>query len=118
MNPSFNLDSALVMLGQGLYAVVGHICFDAGLYGLVTAVLIAISGGITHSTKYGAPLLVVSRKLAIFCGILSAPGAIILATAHQLPSIGSFQVTPIAFIIFWSWISLHLAAEEFNFEFF
>jgi hypothetical protein len=106
------------MLGQGLYAVVGHICFVAGVYGLVTACLIAISGCFARSTKYGLPLLVVSRKLVIFCGILAAPGTVILAITHQLPSTGAFEVTPIAFIIFWTWISLHLAAEEFNFEFF
>ena len=118
MNSPFNLDSALTMLGQGLYAVVGHICFEAGLYGLFTALLIAVSGCVTRLTRYGLPLLVVSRKLAVFCSILIAPGTIILATTHQLPATGAFQVTPVAFIIFWSWISLHLAAEEFNFEFF
>jgi hypothetical protein len=118
MTPSFNLDTALAMLGQGLYAVFGHICFDAGLYGLVMALLLAIAGLILRSTRYGPPLFVVSRKLGLFCGILAAPGALILISAHHLPAIGAFNISPLAFVIFWTWISLHLAAEEFNFEFF
>jgi hypothetical protein len=115
---AFNLDTALTTLGQGLYAVAGHICFEAGLYGLATAFLIAVSGLIVRSTRYGVPLLVVSRKLALFCSILALPGALILAFTHQLPAIGAFKVWPLAYVIFWTWISLHLAAEEFNFEFF
>ena len=115
---SFNLDAALAMLVRGLYAIVGHICFDAGLYGLGMAALTAFAGLITRSTRYGLPLLMASRKLALLCSILVAPGALIMAVTHHLPPTGAFNVSPLAFMVFWSWIGLHLAAEQFNFEFF
>jgi hypothetical protein len=116
MPERFNLDATLALLGKGMYALIGHICFDAGLYGFIVVAGVAIAGYVLRSSRYGHPLLVVARKLGIVCVILVLPGVFILTSSHCLPPIGVLNISPLAFVIFWSWICLHLSAEEMNFS--
>ena len=116
----FNLDAFLASVWQALNALVCHVWFDAAVHGMAMAAAIAIAGIILHKRglRFGVPLLSVGKKLAIFCLFLLAPGALSLITHGKLPDAGVFNVSSLGFIAFWSLISLHLSAEEMNFQWF
>src|SRR5205814_6820305 len=116
----FNLDETMNMVGQAFYGVTCHIWFDAALHGLIIAAFIGIAGLLLRYRKhnYGKPLLAVCWKLSLFCLLLAAPGAVVLLMSGHLPSTGAFRISSLGFIVFWSWISLHLSAEEMNFQWF
>jgi hypothetical protein len=116
----FDLQATLDSAGVAFQAVTCHIFFDAALHGLVIAAIIGIVGAVLWSRKhkYGRPFVMVCKKLAIACCIMATPGIISLALSHQLPPTGAFHINSLGFILFWSWICLHLSAEEMNFEWF
>lgn len=114
----FNLEQTMHSVGIALQAVTGHIFFDAALHGLIIALVIALVGLVLllRKQKYGQPLTIVAGKLSIACLIMMLPGFFFLLKQHQLPSTGVFHINSLGFIVFWVWISLHLSAEEINFE--
>lgn len=116
----FNLDQTMQMIGQAFYGVTCHIWFDAALHGLAIAVLIGLTGLVlkTRNHRYGRPLMAVCWKLGLFCLLLVMPGALALLISGTLPPTGAFKISSLGFIVFWSWISLHLSAEEMNFQWF
>jgi hypothetical protein len=116
----FNLDATLQMAGQAATAVFCNIVLAAAGHGLILAFLVACLGLVltTRKHRYGRPLLVVAGKIAIVCAVMAIPGSIFWLSTHHLPATGTFQVSSLGFLVFWSWISLHLCAEEMNFEWF
>jgi hypothetical protein len=116
----FDLQATLDAAGTAFQAVCCHIFFDAALHGIVIAALLGIVGAILWKRKqrFGRPLVMVSKKLAIACSIMALPGIISLALSKELPPTGAFHINSLGFILFWSWICLHLSAEEMNFEWF
>lgn len=114
----FDLDACLAAMKEGLAAVVCHIGFDAAIHGLIFAVVVGLAGLSRRNDRFGKPLVAVSRKLALFCLILLLPGALSVAFTGRLPSTGTFQISSLGFIVFWTLITLHLCAEEMNFQWF
>lgn len=117
---NLNLDASLHMIGQAATAVVCNICFNAALHGLALAAVVATVGLCMrlNRRRFGPPLLAVAGKLSLFCLLMLMPGSLFWLTMHSLPSTGSFHISSLGFLIFWMWISLHLSAEEMNFEWF
>ena len=120
MPEKFDLQATLDMAGGAFQAVACHIFFDAALHGAAIAIIIGIIGAILWSRKNrsGRPLVMVCKKLLIACAVMATPGLISLMCSRQLPPTGAFQINSLGFIAFWSWITLHLSAEEMNFEWF
>lgn len=116
----FNLDATLGALWQACSALVCHALFDAALHGLAVAMLVGILGLIAarRGQRFGKPLQAVCKKLSLFCLLLMIPGALALLTCGHLPPVGVFQFSSLGFVVFWGLISLHLSAEEMNFEWF
>lgn len=116
----FNLDATVTAVGQACTALFCHALFDAALHGLAVALAVGLVGLVftQRRKRFGKPLLAVSAKLAMFCAVLTLPGIIALATAGHLPPVGVFQFSSLGFVVFWGLISLHLSAEEMNFEWF
>ena len=116
----FDLDACLSSLKEGLTAVVCHVGFDAALHGLAFALVIGLCGLIMRGRgkRSGKPLIAVCLKLSAFCLLLMLPGLAALAVQGALPSTGTFQISSLGFIVFWTLICLHLSAEEMNFQWF
>lgn len=116
----FNLDAALQMAGQAATALFCNIVLAAAGHGLVLAILVGLIGWVllARQKRWGRPLLVVAGKIAVVCAVMAVPGTIFWLSTHKLPGTGTFQVSSLGFLVFWSWISLHLCAEEMNFEWF
>ncbi|HEY9869204.1 MAG TPA: hypothetical protein V6D08_08560 [Candidatus Obscuribacterales bacterium] len=116
----FNLDSALASAWQAFQAVVCHIGFEAALHGLAFAFLLGLAGlvFIRRGQRFGRPLVAVCFKLSLFCLVLMLPGVMALVLSGRLPATGTLKISSLGFIVFWSLISLHLSAEEMNFEWF
>jgi MYXO-CTERM domain-containing protein len=116
----FNLDSALAGAWQAFQAVVCHIGFEAALHGLAFAVVLGLAGlvFIRRRQRFGRPLLAVCWKLSLFCLVLMLPGVLTLVLSGQLPPTGTLKISSLGFMAFWSLISLHLSAEEMNFQWF
>ncbi|SRR5579875_2630763 len=120
MPERFNLDATLAALGQAAGALVCHALFDAAVHGLAVAAAVAAVGLLIarRQSRLGRPLLAAGRKLGIFCAALAVPGLISLLTSGRLPPVGVFHFSSLGFVVFWSLISLHLSAEEMNFQWF
>jgi len=116
----FDLQATINGTGQALGAIVCHIGFEAALHGLAFALVLGLAGLILagRGQKFGRPLMAVCAKLSLFCLVLMSPGVIALLVSGGLPSTGTFEITSLGFIVFWSLISLHLSAEEMNFQWF
>jgi hypothetical protein len=114
----FDLDATLAAISQACTALFCHALFLAALHGLAVAAVVGISGYFiaTRGVRFGKPLVAVSRKLFIFCGVLTVPGLGALLFSGHLPPVGVFHFSSLGFIVFWSVISLHLSAEEMNFQ--
>jgi len=117
---NFDLQATMSGAGQALGAIVCHIGFEAALHGLAFALVLGLAGLILarRGQKFGRPLMAVCGKLSLFCLVLMSPGVIALLVSGGLPSTGTFEITSLGFIVFWSLISLHLSAEEMNFQWF
>lgn len=116
----FDLQATVDAVYQAIIGLICHIGFDAGVHGLILALIIGLTGLILtqKKTRFGKPLIAVFRKLALFCAIMMLPGIVALAVEHQLPSTGVLHVSSLGFIAFWSLITLHLSAEEMNYQWF
>lgn len=114
----FNLDATLSAIAQACTALFCHALFDAAWHGFAVALLVGLAGFLLHKRKqrFGKPLIAVCRKLSAFCLVLTIPGIISLVTSGRLPPVGVFQFSSLGFLVFWSFVSLHLSAEEMNFE--
>ncbi len=114
----FDLDTTLALLGQSLQSVVCHVLFDASWHGLSVALTLFIAGMLLHIKKhqFGVPLILASYKLAFICVVLSLPGVLHWLVYQSLPPTGTFHVSTLGFLLFWSWIGLHLSAEEMVFS--
>jgi predicted branched-subunit amino acid permease len=116
----FDLNATVSAIGQACTALFCHALFDAALHGLAVALTVGLVGLILSQRRqrFGKPLMAVSAKLAMFCAALLLPGLIALITSGHLPAVGVFQFSSLGFVVFWGLISLHLSAEEMNFEWF
>lgn len=116
----FDLDATLAAIGQALQAIICHAVFDAALHGIAVALVVGACGFflVKRQKRFGRPLMAAARKLMIFCTFLLIPGFASLLLAGHLPPVGVFQVSSLGFIVFWCVISLHLSAEEMNFQWF
>jgi hypothetical protein len=116
VSEKFDLHTTLKAIGQAGLAVVCHMVFKFALHGLFMAVLLAVIGAILlrKSHRFGPPLLVVARRVAIVCLFLCLPGASALVLYGSLPPAGVFNINSIGFVCLWSLICLHLSAEEIN----
>ena len=116
----FDLDACLNSLREGLSAVVCHVAFDAAVHGLMFAAMLGLIGLVLsrQGHRFGRPLIAVCRKLSVVCVVLALPGGIAYAVSGHLPSTGSFQISSLGLIVFWTLISLHMSAEEMNFQWF
>jgi len=113
-SPKFDLHTTLEAIGQAGVAVVCHMFFKFALHGLFMATLLALIGTVLFKRNhaYGQPLLVVAKRIAIFCLLLAVPGGCSLLFYGKLPDAGVFNVNSIGFICLWSLICLHFSAEE------
>lgn len=117
---SFDLAQTIASLILGLEAVFCNIWLMAGIHGLVFAFIIGIIG-LTfriRKSKFAYPLLHAFRKMIFLCLLLGSPGLIYLAFNGKVPSTGTFSINSLGYAVFWSMISLHLCAEQVNFEWF
>ncbi len=117
---AFDLAGTLSGAGQALGAIVCHIGFQAALHGLAFALVLGLLGLVLarRGQRFGKPLIAVCGKLSLFCLALMIPGGVALVVSGGLPSTGTFEITSLGFIVFWSLIGLHLSAEEMNFQWF
>lgn len=115
---TFDLAATLHAIGQAFIAVICRIGFEVAVHGLAVAFLVGILGLIflQRQHKAGRPLLVVCKKLSIFCGVLALPGTICLLSSHVLPKVNTLQLNSIGLLGFWSLVVLHLIMEEMNFQ--
>lgn len=109
-----------------IYAAVGHafnvvVCtigVQVALHGAILALIIGIVGLICVKQRRpsGKPLLVVCRKLTIFCAIIAIPGVLTLAATGELPPVGHLRLNSFGLFGFWSLIIAHLSMEEMNYQ--
>jgi hypothetical protein len=120
MDESFNLHKTVEAVGQAYYAVICHICFDAGLHGVAMALLLALVGFINgkRGGRFGKPLISVARRFGLFSLALTVPGFIVLVLKGQLPATGVYNVNSFGFIGFWSLVLSFLCADEMNYQWF
>jgi ABC-type transport system involved in cytochrome c biogenesis permease component len=113
---NFNLHATLTAISQAVVAVVCHMLFMWALHGLGLAAIVAVIGLILFKRghRFGAPLMHVARRTAIFCAVVCLPGVVWLAAFGKLPDAGVFNFNSLGLIGFWSLIYLHLSAEEIN----
>ena len=114
VSESFDLHATLTAIGQAFLAVVGHMLFKFGLHGLIMAALLALAALIfvRKNPLLQKSILTASRRVAIFCLVITLPGFLCLIIYGRLPDAGVFNVNSIGFICLWSLICLHLSAEE------
>ena len=117
---SFNLHTTLIQINQAVFAVVCHIFFEAGLHGLISALIIGIIGSILlmRKQRFGKPFIAVGKKLGLVCSGLMLPGILAILKLGHLPAAGVFNVNSLGFMVFWSLVSLYLCAEEMNYQWF
>lgn len=117
---NFDLNAFMASINQAIIGLVCHIFFSAGLHGLAFAFCIFMLGLLLsqRQVKAARPLKAVAKKLTLFCLVICIPGAIALLAQGSLPQAGNLEVSSLGFIAFWSLISLHLSAEEMNFQWF
>jgi hypothetical protein len=111
---SFDLHATLHSIGQAALAVTGHMLFKFGVHGLFMAAFMAIAGLVLvrkNPTLHKA-LLLVARRIAVFCAVISLPGIMCLIFYGKLPDAGVFNINSMGFICLWSLICVHLFAEE------
>jgi hypothetical protein len=115
---TFDLQATVTMVGQALIAVICNVGFQAATAGLAVACVIAIIGLIAYKQgrRTGKPLLLVARKIAIFCGFLAIPGLLALLLKGQLPPVNQLVLNPLGLIGFWGLVTAHLCMEEMNFQ--
>ncbi len=116
----FDLAATTDAIWQAVVAIVCRIGFDAAVHGfcvsaLVLAVGLSLSG---KKHRYGKPLIMVFRKMAIFCSILILPGLVCLISSGKLPPVNSLQLNSVGLIVFWALVTLHLIMVEINFQLF
>jgi len=111
---NFNLHATMQAIGSAVVAVVGHMLFKFAIHGLIMAIVLMLVGFILEKRKhrFGRPLVLVTGRIFLFCGILCLPGAYFLVKDGHLPDAGVFNINSYGFISLWSLIFLHLTAEE------
>lgn len=116
----FSLEATCKAVADAFAIIVASVGFQVATAGLAVALVIGVLGliALSQHKKTGRPLLVVTRKLAIFCGLLSLPGLITLLTAGRLPPVNQLSLHPLGLLGFWSLVTAHLCMEEMNFEWF
>ncbi len=117
---SFDLSSALAAVSQALGAIVCHIGFLAAVHGLILSTALGGLGFVLlkKGRPAGRPLLVVFKKIAIFCLFLMVPGAIALIASGHLPAVGQLRLNSVGLFGFWVLVLAHFCMEEMNFEWF
>lgn len=116
----FNFQQTVSEVGQAAIAVIGHCLFDAAINGFLLAIVIALVALILSRTKhrFTKPLFSVARRLSIVCAVVAVPGVLYLIFTGKLPSSGNYNVTSLGYIVWWSMVSVHMCAEEMNFQWF
>lgn len=115
---TFDLQATVAMVGQAFIAVICNVGFQAATAGLAVACMIAVIGlvSLKQGRRTGKPLLLVARKMAIFCGFLAIPGLLALVFSGHLPPVNQLVLHPIGLIGFWGLVTAHLCMEEMNFQ--
>jgi DMSO/TMAO reductase YedYZ heme-binding membrane subunit len=116
----FDFHQTVDMVWQAATGVIGHCLFDAAVHGFVLAAILALVALILSRSKhrFTKPLFAVSRRLSIVCAIVAVPGVLYLIFTRSLPYSGNYNVTSLGYIVWWSMVSVHMCAEEMNFQWF
>lgn len=116
----FNFQQTVSEVGQAATAVIGHCLFDAAVNGFVLALILACVALILSRSKhrFTKPLFSVARRLSMVCAVVAIPGVLYLIFTGKLPNSGNYNVTSLGYIVWWSMVSVHMCAEEMNFQWF
>lgn len=120
MDDKFNFQATLASVNQAVLSVVCHIVFDFAMHGFMIAAILATCAVVLAQRKhrFSRPLFSVSRRMAIFCGIISIPGLISLCITGALPATGVYTGASLGFIVFWSMVTIYMCGEEMNYQWF
>ncbi len=116
----FDLEATIALILNALSAVVCTVGFQAAVHGLIVALIICLVALIAmkRQSKTAQPLLVVFRKISIFCVVLSVPGVICLVTSGKLPQVNQLELNSFGLIGLWALVTAHLCMEEMNHQWF
>lgn len=116
----FNFQETVHEVGQAAIAVIGHCLFDAAVAGFVLALVLALVALVLSRSKhrFTKPLFSVSRRLSMVCAVVAVPGVLYLIFSGKLPNSGNYNVSFLGYIVWWSMVSVHMCAEEMNFQWF
>lgn len=116
----FDFHQTVGEVWQAASAVIGHCLFDAAKNGFVLAFIIACVALFLSRTKhrFTKPLFAVARRLSLVCAVVAVPGVLYLLFTGKLPNSGNYNVTDLGYIVWWSMVSVHMCAEEMNFQWF
>ena len=116
----FNFQQTVSEVGQAAIAVIGHCLFDAAVGGFVLAFVLFCTAVVLSLSKhrFTKPLFSVARRLSIVCAVVGMPGVLYLIFTGKLPNSGNYNVTMLGYIVWWSMVSVHMCAEEMNFQWF
>lgn len=116
----FNFQQTVSEVGQAATAVIGHCLFDAAVNGFVLALIIACTAMFLSRTKhrFTKPLFSVARRLSMVCAVVAIPGILNLIFTGKLPNSGNYNISSLGYIVWWSMVSVHMCAEEMNFQWF
>ncbi len=114
----FDLQSTVATVWNAIGAVTCHILFDGAIHGLIMAAIICTIGLAlrTRQHRFGKPLIFAALRIALVCVLATIPGVLCLVITGKLPETGVYNVNSLGFIVFWSMVSVHLCAEEMNFQ--
>ncbi len=113
---SFNLHQTLEMIGRATQAIVCHMLFDFALHGIILCAFLWLVSIYLAQKKYlyTKSIRRVTKRIFIFCLLLTIPGWVSLVIAHRLPDAGLFNFNSVGLLGFWSLICVHLVFEEMN----
>lgn len=116
----FDFQQTVSEVWQAASAVIGHCLFDAAVNGFVLAFIIAcVALYLSRSQhRFTKPLFSVARRLSLVCAVVAVPGVLNLIFTGKLPASGNYNVTSLGYIVWWSMVSVHMCAEEMNFQWF
>ncbi len=118
----FDFQQTVSEVWQAAWGVIGHCLFDAALNGFILAFVLACVALILRNSKtnhrFTKPLFSVARRLSMVCAVVAVPGVLYLISTGKLPAAGNYNVTSLGYIVWWSMVSVHMCAEEMNFQWF
>jgi hypothetical protein len=117
---TFDLQATVSTVLNALGAVICTIGFQAAVHGLLVALVILTCAffAMRRQSKTARPLLVVAKKISIFCVVLGIPGSICLVTSGHLPQVNQLELNGFGLLGFWALVTAHLCMEEMNFQWF